>query len=273
MAKKKTFSSPDSQEREQIRALLRFSKQLQRDVTLVLLPKIDEIIEQFKTESRADGWTDTLDTVMAELAKLAFHAIFVTVTKLPKQFDAVSKFNEGQFKLVVKANTKLPLPPVMPGAPKSSILGVNVFRSEPFLQPLAEGWISENTSLIKSLPTRLHPDLEGIIRRGVMNGASVKTIKEQIKKQYGTTDSRAKLIAQDQILKLNADLTRYRLQSVGVKRYVWRTVKDNRVRPEHVEREGRIYSWENGAGGEHPGEPVRCRCHAEAIWDDDSEPD
>lgn len=268
MATKKTFNNPDSQEREYTRLLLRYSKELQADVNRVLMPRIDDIILQYKVETRTDSWIDTLDALMAELARLALQALGSVVTKLPGQFAAVSRFNEGQFKLVVKANTGLPLPPVMPGAPSSSILGVNVFRSEPFLKPLAEGWISENTSLIKSLPTRFHPELEGIIRRGVMNGASVKTIKDQIKERYGVTDYRAKLIAQDQTLKLNADLTRYRLQSVGVEQYIWRSVQDSRVRPEHADRNGESYSWKEGAGGEHPGQPVRCRCRAEAIWDE-----
>lgn len=267
MAKKILFNNPDSQEREYTRLLLRYSKQLQNDVSSVLLPKIDNIVVQYKIEARSDSWIDTLDALIIELARLALEAIGIVVTRLPGQFNAVSKFNEGQFKLVVKANTGLTLPPVMPGAPSSSILGVNVFRNEPFLAPLAEGWVRENTSLIKSLPTRLHSELESIIRRGVMSGQSVKDIKSAIKSRYGVTDYRAKLIAQDQTLKLNAALTRYRLQSVGVERYVWRTVQDSRVRPEHVERNGIEYSWKEGAGGEHPGEPVRCRCRAEAIWD------
>lgn len=269
MAKKTTFNNPDSQEREYTRLLLRYSRQLQADVNRVLLPRIDDVIVQFKVESRADSWIDTLDSLLAELAQLAFDEIGSVVTRLPGQFNAVSKFNEGQFKLVVKANTGLTLPPVMPGAPSSSLLGVNVFRSEPFLKPLAEGWISENTALIKSLATRLHPELEGIVRRGVMNGQSVKDIKDQIKSRYGVTDYRAKLIAQDQTLKLNADLTRYRLQSVGVKEYVWRSVQDSRVRPEHADRNGKTYSWDKGpSNGQHPGQEVRCRCRAEAVWDE-----
>ena len=269
MAKKTTFNNPDSQEREYVRLLLRYSKQLQADVNRVLLPRLDDIVVQYKVESRSDSWIDTLDSLMAELARLALETLGSVVTRLPGQFNAVSKFNEGQFKLVVKANTGLTLPPVMPGAPSSSLLGVNVFRSEPFLKPLAEGWISENTALIKSLPTRLHPELEGIVRRGVMNGQSVKDIKDQIKARYGVTDYRAKLIAQDQTLKLNADLTRYRLQSVGVERYIWRSVQDSRVRPEHADRNGNEYTWKEGPpNGSHPGQEVRCRCRAEAIWDE-----
>lgn len=272
MAKKTTFNNPDSQEREYTRSLLRYSKRLQADVNSILLSRLPGLKAEYDIDARTDSWVDTLDSLMAELARMALGEMDSVVTKLPGMFSAVSKFNEGQFKLVVKANTGLPLPDVMPGAPTSSVLGVSVFRSEPYLKPLAEGWVSENTALIKSLPTRLHPEIEGIIRRGVMNGASVKDLTEQIKARYGVTDYRAKLIAQDQTLKLNADLTRYRLQSVGVKEYVWRSVQDSRVRPEHADRNGKTYSWDKGpSNGQHPGQEVRCRCRAEAVWDDSDE--
>ena len=269
MSKKTTFNSPDSLEREYTRLLLRFSKMLQRDVNTVLIPQLPHIKAEFERDVKHDSWADTLDSIMAELGRLAAAGMATVFQKLPGYFTAISKFNEGQFKMVVKANTGLDLPPVMPGAPSSSILGVSVFRSEPYLKPLAEGWISENTSLIKSLPTRLHPELEGIVRRGVMNGVSVKDLSKQIKDRYGVTDYRAKLIAQDQTLTLHSDLTEYRLKSVGVKEYTWRTVGDSRVRPEHVERNGKVYSWDKPpSGGQHPGKEVRCRCRAEAVWDE-----
>lgn len=266
---KKTLNNPDSQEREYVRLLVRFVRTMEADVNRILLPRVDDIAAQFRVETRADAWSDTLDSVIAELLALAQASAGVVINRLPLQFEAVSKFNEAQFKLVVKANTGLELPEATFGAPVS-LLGVNVFRSEPFLQPLAEGWVKENTALIKSLPTRMYPELEGIVRRGVMNGTSVKELKSQIKARYGVSEYRAKLIAQDQTLKLHGDLTRYRLQSVGVKEYVWRSVQDSRVRPEHQERNGNTYAWDKPpSGGLHPGQEVRCRCRAEAVWDDE----
>jgi SPP1 gp7 family putative phage head morphogenesis protein len=269
MAEKKILDDPLSQEREYKRLLLGYSKNLQTDVNKLLIPRIDDIVLQYNVEIKKDSWADTLDSIIAELVRLSLVTLDKILPRLSPLFNSISKHNERQFRLVVKSNTGYTLPPVMPGAPSSAILGANVFRSEPFLGPLAEGWIAENTALIKSLPTKLHPELEGIIRRGVMGGQSVSGLKKQIKQRYVVTDSRAKLIAQDQTLKLNSDLTRYRLQSVGVKKYIWQSVGDSRVRPDHVERDGKEYTWEEGAGGEHPGQPVRCRCHAEAIWPDE----
>lgn len=264
---KKTFQNPDSAERQYTRLLLWYSKKLRADINLVLLPKLDDIVLQFKVEARQDTWTETIDMLIAELIRLAAEGLFVVTERLPGMFTLVSKFNDGQFRMVVKANTGVDLPPVIKGSSLSSLLGINVFRDEPYLASLAEGWVKENTSLIKSLPTRLHPEIEGIIRRGVMNGVAVSDLKAQIKARYGVTDYRAKLIAQDQTLKLNADLTRYRLMSVGVSTYTWRSVMDSRVRPEHAERNGKEYSWEKPpSGGLHPGQEVRCRCRAEAIW-------
>jgi SPP1 gp7 family putative phage head morphogenesis protein len=201
---------------------------------------------------------------------MAGQSIGLIITKLPSQYQAISKFNNAQFKLVVKANTGFTIPSVMQGAPRSVSLGVDVFRSEPFLQPLLRNWAKENTSLIKSIPSKFHDDVQGIIRRGVANGSSVKQLKDEIKGRYAVTDARAKLIAQDQVLKANADLTRYRLQSVGVKDFIWNSVGDSRVRTAHVALEGKKFSWDKPHPTEGlPGSKIRCRCRATPIFPDD----
>ena len=266
MAKKTLFNPPDSQEREYTRLLLAYSRRLIADVNRVLVPQLGNLTRQANAELRADTWSEDLALIMLTLAQLALEAITPVIRRLPGQFEAVSRQNEGQFKLVVRANTGLDLPTRVPAA---QLLGINVFRTEPFLAPLAENWVKTNTDLIKSLPTRLHPELEGIIRRGVMNGASVKQLSKEIKARYGVTEYRARLIAQDQTLSLNADLTRYRLQSVGVKRFIWRSVQDSRVRPEHAEYNGKEYAWDKPPPDGLPGQPVRCRCRAEGIFPTD----
>lgn len=265
---KKTFNNPDGLEREYTRASVKYVKTLEAIINKSLIPRIGDIVAQFEAVTRIDAWDDTLNEEMTGLGASFEAASSAIIATLPGRYELISKFNEGQFKLVVKANTGYELPPVMQGAPKS-LLGVSPFRSEPFLQPLMDGWITENTRLIKSIPTALNSDLDGIIRRGVMQGKSVRDITKDIKARYPVTESRARLIAQDQTLKAHADLARYRLQSVGVKRYIWRTVGDSRVRPEHADRNGSIFSWDKPPSGGHPGQNYRCRCRAEAIFDDD----
>lgn len=270
MAQKKDFDLPESQEREYIRTLLGFSKSLQVDCNNVLLPMLGELKHGFESDIKNDAWGDDLDQIINQLVILAGQSIGIIVTKLPNQYEAVSKFNNGQFKLVVKANTGLDLPTVMQGAPRAVSLGVDIFRSEPFLKPLMDSWVQENTSLIKSIPEKFHGDINGIIRRGVVNGSSVKSIQNEIKERYQVTNARAKLIAQDQILKANADLTKFRLQSIGVKEFIWNSVGDSRVRPAHVALEGRRFSWDKPHPTEGlPGSQIRCRCRATPVFDAD----
>ncbi len=45
--------------------------------------------------------------------------------------------------------------------------------------------------------------------------------------------------------------------------YLWRTVRDGHVRPEHAWREGRMFRWSEKLPGGHPGEDYNCRCWAE----------
>ena len=82
---KKTFNNPDGREREYVRLLLRYSKQLQADVDRILLPKVNDIILQYRVEARSDSWTDTLDSLIAELARLALQQLGSVVSELPGQ--------------------------------------------------------------------------------------------------------------------------------------------------------------------------------------------
>lgn len=53
--------------------------------------------------------------------------------------------------------------------------------------------------------------------------------------------------------------------------YIWRTEGDNRVRPNHAAKNGRIFSWNEPAGFKHPGDEFNCRCTAEPYYQGKSE--
>lgn len=48
--------------------------------------------------------------------------------------------------------------------------------------------------------------------------------------------------------------------------YIWRTRRDRRVRSQHADREGRVFSWNDPPTGGHPGEDFNCRCTAEPYY-------
>ncbi|MFH4293788.1 minor capsid protein, partial [Acinetobacter baumannii] len=82
-------------------------------------------------------------------------------------------------------------------------------------------------------------------------------------KQLGlSTDYRARLIASDQMGKINGQINQARQLSMGVETYTWQTAKDERVRPDHQYKQGKTFRWDSPPDGGHPGQPIRCRCTA-----------
>lgn len=51
--------------------------------------------------------------------------------------------------------------------------------------------------------------------------------------------------------------------------YRWRTQQDERVRPAHAVRHGRLFSWNYPPEGGHPGDDYNCRCWPEMVPNDD----
>lgn len=80
-------------------------------------------------------------------------------------------------------------------------------------------------------------------------------------------EAHAAFIARDQIGTLQMELTRARQTQAGITRFVWRTRRDSRVRPSHAARNGRSFTWVDGADGEFPGGPPNCRCRSSAVVD------
>lgn len=149
----------------------------------------------------------------------------------------------------------------------SSAVGTQVFAG-PTPGGTTRSFIRENVRRVTTLPEEFFNDVEDIVNRGFRQGRGAEWMTDEIAKRFEITRNKAALIADDQTNKLNGQLTRARQTSLGITRYRWRTRRDDRVRPTHAAREGRIFSWDNPPSDGHPGEPIRCRCDAEPVLDE-----
>lgn len=151
-------------------------------------------------------------------------------------------------------------------------VGVDVVADEGFRGPILDRWNSDNTSLIRSVAQDAVPSLARDIEEAFASGTRPEVLARRWRERglplrFGTIEGRAKVIARDQIGKLNGQLTQARQQAIGIVEYVWRTSRDQRVRDAHADREGKRYRWDQPPGDGHPGHPVQCRCVAEAVLD------
>lgn len=141
---------------------------------------------------------------------------------------------------------------------------------------LLNAWVVDNTSIIEDLQGTYLRRIQRSISDGFVKGLRYEEIAKQIQQDTDISWRRAKNIARDQVGTLNAMVTKERNAELGVDEFIWRTMRDERVRgnpggrypnarPSHYAREGQKYSWKTGANGEFPGTPILCRCYAESV--------
>lgn len=131
-----------------------------------------------------------------------------------------------------------------------------------------------NIQLIKSIRTQYLDKVQNTVMQAMVQGTLNKDLAEQLKKLGKDVESRAMLIARDQSSKLNAALTRARHEEAGIKKYMWSTSGDERVRASHAEKDGQIFEYTNPpADTGHPGHDVNCRCVQIPVLDDIVKPE
>lgn len=141
----------------------------------------------------------------------------------------------------------------------------HITAGEPGLEDRIKEFTSENVSLIRSIPRRYFDQVESRTIRGIRRGLRHEDLAAELVDELGVAKRRAQLIARDQVGGFYAELNQSRQVALGLERYNWRTMRDNRVREEHEDLEGESFTWESGGDPEegHPGDAILCRCYAE----------
>lgn len=227
---------------------------------------------------RIDGYGDEINRVIgrlkSKLSELTPEGMNPTKEKLLDTSYSVFEFNKKQFE---KQTEKA--------------LGYKYASDDSWWQTAREAWEAENYNLITSLSEEYIKKVNDFAYTAVRTGLTWNDLKKQIREMTDTlTGPRARLIARDQVGKLNGQLTKARQTDLGVETYYWETSKDERVRgnpigkypkaiPSHWLMQGKLCKWSDGSvysddGGKTwkdrsgvmpmgiPGEPIQCRCTA-----------
>lgn len=253
----KPLASPSSKplERRYIRSLMPFLESIKKLIEENLIYQLPRIVGEFQrtTGIRNDDSVDDLARIFntiriglgetwsqAELKRLAI-----------RQGLSITEFNEKYL-----------------GRNLRKVAGVDLFLRDNALTEQLNLFAINNSQLIESIATDAIKRVETLTFTSLQKGTRVETISDEILKivgpNSGITRSRANLIARDQTAKLNADITRTRQSELGIEKYTWRTVGDDRVRDNHASKDGQVFEWSNPpADTGHPGEDYQCRCVAE----------
>lgn len=161
-------------------------------------------------------------------------------------------------------------------------LSIDVFKvlDDHGLLNAVEKATKANVQLITSIPLEQLDLVEEAINAN-FRGESLKggTLTGEIDRIGGIGKNRARLIARDQTANLNSTINRARQEAAGIRAYIWKTSRDQRVvgnpaglypegnskHGDHFDREGQRFFWSSPPHDGHPGEAINCRCVAVPI--------
>lgn len=132
--------------------------------------------------------------------------------------------------------------------------------------------VSENVSLIKTIPQQFLKDVEGAVWRSALKGGAQYELSKEIRAKYGISARRAAFIASDQSNKARTTFDNARRAELGIKFAVWKHSHAGKTpRPTHVKMDGQRFEIAKGMWDPavqkwiQAGELPRCRCTSRAV--------
>lgn len=224
-----------------------------------------------KMVEQMEGWLAVYMPTVPEMQAGQNNVVFMG---LGETADSLKKYEDKQFQKQLQSG-----------------IGVQFQTNAPWWAGTKASWAQNNYSLITSNARNYVSQINTLAEQAVVNGLSVNQLQEQIKKaSAGLTDKKCRLLARDQIGKLQGQIAQAQMEEVGLEMYVWETSGDERVRgnpngkypqasPSHFLMDGLLCRWDDAGvcskdGGKtwesrpanavklHPGQDIQCRCIA-----------
>ncbi len=241
----------------------KLSNGLKKDVREFVLPLLSRN-KKLTRDSLSDELENTLSMLKRKYSNIT-KSYFINISKI---INSLNKIQKSKF--INNVN---------------SAIGVDlgqVLQNEN-LEDFVSMQINKNVSLVKSIPDEFFKQIEAEIYQGVSNGVTYGDIAKRINgikdisSVFGKLSNRTKFIARNEVENINAALVKKRSEKVGLKKFIWQTSRDERVRGNpagtypnakcsHYKLDGKVFTWSGGAkcGGKviYPGSDFNCRCVA-----------
>lgn len=150
--------------------------------------------------------------------------------------------------------------------------GISVkFRMTPAMRDILQATLSQQVSLIKSIPAQYLTQVEGAVMRSVQAGRDLGALSKELQEHYGVAKRRAALIARTQNNMATASLTRVRQQELGLQATWLHSGGGKTPRPTHVKMSGKKYDPKKGMYDPAvrewvwPGQLINCKCVSRSV--------
>ena len=209
------------------------------DVIQSYLSNAVDMISDFSYEIEEESMSLYSDAQDIQIKAEMLQGIYQKVKRMNQLFDTFQKSFD-----IYKASTRLRQQKTFERSMKKSLL--------------------RNTALISKLNRSAKRRLAVKIWKMSKQNLHLDTasLSEILKDEYSLSNSDSEMIALDQTRKYNGSVTEARQAAAGVTNYIWWTMEDAKVRPEHMELHGKVFAWGSPPATGHPGSEFNCRCKA-----------
>ena len=242
---------------------IRVSRKLELDYTRALLVIVDEmhaetvnaLMPLIAQPSIGDSKRIVSDSLFSDF-KSAFSKTANTVKA------KVSGIAEALAKTVVSKQGQASDNQLSSMILKQTGIDFSSLMNDELLQEAIDEAVAANIALINSIPQQYLDRVEQAVMASLQAGTLNTTLADDLLRIEGVTKNRAKMIARDQLGKINSRLSQIRQQSLGITHYFWSTSHDERVRDRHRRWDGDRIAWDTPTIDGHPGQAIQCRCTA-----------
>lgn len=276
MIKAKILYFPRSEEIKYRTSLLKLVYFIEKEVKRLIYPVLNNYYKR-EDSLNSDGFIEDIEVLLLDIKERSNIEVLVLTGSLSYRAKKIKEFVTKGVINSLKGLLSVKTEP---------LIGVDIFKSlgNESLDEIARSWVITNSRLIKSIPETMLNDVSLIIQTGFREGTGIYDLKTQIQTKFGIAENRAKLIARDQVAKLNSNYIRDEHGKLGITEYEWVTSDDERVRDSHKVMNGKICQWDSDItyknnvndsllrhrssirGVEKQfGEDFQCRCTCRAI--------
>lgn len=280
-----TYVYPVGTEREYARIIRRHQVDLVKFALDRLNYYLPILIREARQDTRFDGVNEDLEELMRELeveVTRLYGGILITSSASFKEMTEIA--NKIFKQLGIKFERKIEV-----------LAGTPLTVEYPWWDAVRTMWSNENYRLVKSLSSEYITKLNTLLVNGLQSGWELSEFQNEIMKLSDKmTGYRARLIARDQIGKLNSYIAERQARGIGMEYYIWRTSQDERVRgdpvgkypraiPSHFAMDNLFCTWNDTAiyspdvgktwvaktaqmEFNHPGRSLACRCLSMPAW-------
>lgn len=276
MIKAKVLYFPRSEEIKYKTSLLKLVYFIEKEVKRLIYPVLNNHYKR-QDSINYDGFIEDIELLLVDIKEQSDTEVSVLIGGLSYRAKKIREFVTRGVVNSLKGLLRVETEP---------IIGVDIFKSlgNESLDEIANSWAVTNSRLIKSIPETMLNDVSLIIQTGFREGTGIYDLKNQIQTKFGVAENRARLIARDQVAKLNSNYIRDEHAKLGITEYEWVTSDDERVRESHKVMNGKICQWNSDLTYKNDinskvllhrssirgvekqfGEDFQCRCTCRAI--------